>query len=121
MATIANYPDGVGTAGPTIDKVIKQPIEFNVDRTINEDGSCEVNIIPCGMLRWTLEYTGLSDADVTTLRTHLNLAKGKVNDFSFYDRHDTATYTRCRYKSWKMGRHTKTWAKVISVEIESFQ
>jgi hypothetical protein len=120
MPTVANYPDGVGTAGPTIDKVIKHPIEYKVERFLFDDGGCDVNLNPCGILRWTLKYDGLTASDVATLRTHLNLAKGGVSDFSFYDRHDSATYTKCRYRSWKVGKHQKTWFNTLTVEIENF-
>lgn len=120
MATIANYPDGIGTAGPTIDKVMKAPVEYKTTTFKMEGGGAVVNITPCGMLRWTLEYDGLSEAEVVTLRTHYNLAKGATNDFSFYDRNDAATYAGCRYKSWKSGKHIKKWSNVITVEIERF-
>jgi len=120
MPTVANYPDGVGTSGPTIDRVIKQPIEYKVETFRFDDGGADVNVTPCGMLRWTLEYEGLTATEVTTLRNHVNLAKGGVNDFSFYDRHDASTYTKCRYKSWKVGRHLKTWWNILTVEIEKF-
>jgi hypothetical protein len=115
MATISNYPDGVDTAGPTIALLVDLPIDYQVETFRYEDGGVDVNVQPCGVRRWQLEYEGLSAADVTTLRTHFNLAKGKVNDFIFYHRHDDQQYVQVRYESWRGGRHLKTWSNVVSV------
>lgn len=120
MATIANYPDGIGTAGPTIAKVIAQVPDIEVDTAIMEDGAAVVNITPCGMYRWILEYDGITEAEFATLRAHYNAAKGKTNDFSFYDRHAATTFAGCKYKSWKVGKHRKKWLNIVSVEIERF-
>jgi len=121
MSTIANYPDGIGTAGPTIARIVPLPTDYTVDRSVNEDGGCNVNVQPCGLKRFQLEYAGLSAGDLATLRTHKNLAKGRVNDFSFYYRENATTYTGVMYESWKVGRHVKTWARVVSVVLVVYQ
>ena len=51
----ANYPDGVDTSGPTIARLMKQPLEFPAalfDR--NEDGGVDVNVVPCGLRVYVL-------------------------------------------------------------------
>lgn len=115
MPTIANYPDGIGTAGPTIARLIDQPIGYETHAIVMEDGGAIVMIQPCGLRRWLLEYEGLTQAELATLRAHKNLAKGKVNDFSFYHRRDAVTYAGVQIESWSIGDHQKTWAVPLSV------
>lgn len=113
--TIANYPDGIGTAGPTIAKLTTSPIDFEVDFIPYEDGGADVNVTPCGEQRFTLEYEGLSEAEIVTLRTHYNLAKGKRNNFSFYHREDDETYTGVEYERFDIGEHPKAWSQPLTV------
>lgn len=117
MATITQYPDGVAVAGPSIDKVIHYPIEYPVDTYRNEDGGVDVNVQPCGILRIELYYSCLSLANLTTIRDHYNLAKGRVNDFSFYSRYDATTRTGMVYEKIEVPRHRKHWSKDLKVTL----
>ena len=110
----AEYPTP-SIAGPTINKLIDQPIQY--ERTVYEyeDGGVDVNIQPCGMRRWVLIYEGLSAAEVTTLRTHYDDARGKVETFSFYHSRDATTYTGVQYESFQILKHERYWAKNVRV------
>jgi len=121
MATVADYPDGIGTSGPTINLLLDQPIDFEVTRYEYEDGGCDVNVQPCGVRRWRLEYEGLSASDVTTLRDHFNLAKGRVNDFEFYHRRDAVTYANVQYETFTVNHHIKKWSNSITVVLAQLQ
>lgn len=118
--TIANYPDGIGTAGPNIDTLVRQPLQFKSEITINEDGGANSNLTPCGILRWELEYVGMSDADLTTIRTHYNLAKGRRNNFSFYDRQTAVTHTLVKYESLQVPKGERSWSRRFRVVLIKF-
>jgi hypothetical protein len=115
MPTIADYPDGIGTAGPHISRLITSPVEFEIDVIRYEDGGADVNVQPCGLQRFTLEYEMLTEAELATLRAHYNLAKGQVNDFEFYHRQDNATYAGVKYQSFNIGDHVKAWSQPATV------
>lgn len=117
---IANYPDGINTAGPTIARLITYPVEYPFDLFRNEDGGVDVNVQTCGVLRWELEYEGLSLSDEDTIRAHYNLAKGKVETFSFYSRYDSTLYTGVRYDSMQIPRHLRHWAKMLKVVLVKY-
>lgn len=120
MATIANYPDGIGTAGPTIDRLLDDPIDYQTDTFRCDDGSVRVNVQPCGREVIVLEYDGLSQAELSIIRDHYNLAKGQVNDFSFYNRRKAQTYAGFRYLSLAIGQHTKNWFVPLRVTLIRF-
>lgn len=120
MPTIANYPDGVGTAGPRIANLRVIPVKFETDIYRNEDGGADVNVQPCGNLRFELDYDGLSASDLATLTIHYNLAKGKVNDFSFYCRRDGATYTKVRYETFEIPSAQKYWLRTVRVVLVNY-
>ena len=118
----ANYPDGVDTAGPTIARLMKQPLEFPAalfDR--NEDGGVDVNVVPCGLRVYVLEYEGLSVSDLNLIRAHYNDARGKVEEFNFYDRQSATLLPNCKYRDFKIGKHQKVWAGLATVTIERFE
>lgn len=121
MATIADYPDGIGTAGPYISRLIDQPVEFQVIRYEFEDGGLDVNVQPCGVRRWILEYEGLSASDVSTIITHFNLAKGRTNNFEFYHRRDVATYDNVRYVDLSLPSRQKSWSNAVTVTLERLE
>lgn len=121
MSTIADYPDGIGTAGPYISRLMDQPLEFQVIRYEYEDGGLDVNVQPCGVRRWILEYEGLSAADVITIRDHFILAKGRVNNFEFYHRRDVATYDNVRYVEFSLPSRQKSWSNVVTVTLERLE
>lgn len=114
----AQYPDGVDIAGPTIAALNRQPVEFAVTQTLFEDGGIDVNISPCGMLRWSLSYDCLTQTDVTTLKNHWNDARGTVEEFDFYDRQTSLTHL-VRYVSMEFGEHRKTWCVPATVVLET--
>jgi len=120
MATIAIFPDETHS-GPHIDKLNRQPLAFEPDVTKFEDGGAHVSIQLCGLRTWELEYTGLSQDDVETLRAHNTLAKGKTNDFSFYDRQTNATYTKCFYVKFDIGKAEKTWLVPVTITLGRYE
>ena len=108
--TVAPFPDGVSVAGPTIALLVEQPLAFETSRFEYEDGGLDVNLQPNGQRRWTLEYAGLSAADLDTLRAHWNLARGTSYEFSFYDRRTALTWERVKYESFRVGAHVRYWS-----------
>lgn len=114
----AQFPDGVDVAGPTIDVLVRQPIEYEVDTVRMEDGGADVNVVTCGALTWTLIYKGISQAEVTTLRDHFNDARGKVEDFQFYDRQTELTHS-VRYRNFTIEKHEKIWAVPVTIVLET--
>jgi hypothetical protein len=115
MAVIADYPDGIATAGPTIARLITQPVDYEVDVIKYEDGGADVNVTPCGVERFILEYDGMSEVDLATLRTHYNLAKGRTNNFEFYHRQASQTYSGVEYESFRVSEHPKAWLQPLTV------
>ena len=77
-----------------------------------------MNVQPCGVQRWLVEYEGISVSDVTTLITHFNLAKGRVNDFEFYHRRNVATYAGVKYVELRINRRPRSWVANVSVTLE---
>jgi len=116
----ADYPDGTNTAGPYALKLMDQPTEYQVTRYEYEDGGADVNVQPCGLRSWVLEYDGLTEAEITTLRTHYNDARGMVEEFNFYHRRDATLYPNVKYKEFKIGRHVKAWSNVARVVLVQF-
>lgn len=114
---ITNYPDGVQTAGPAIARLQRFPIDYQTAVFLYEDGGADVNVQPCGILKWTLDYDGLSESDLDTLRTHFNAAKHRVNDFTFYDRQTATAHPGVKYAEFRIGRHLKRWSRVASVTL----
>lgn len=104
MATIAAYPtQSIG--GPLINRLIEHPTEYPITRYEYEDGGEDVNISPCGLKRWDLFYDGLTPTELQLLVDHWNLAKGRVNDFNFYDHHANTTYSGMQYGSFEINEH----------------
>jgi hypothetical protein len=120
VSTIAQYPDETN-GGPRISKLIVHPIAYEVDVFKNEDGGADVNVQPCGPRKYELIYDSITTAQLETLRTHVNLAKEKVNDFSFYNRQTAATLSGFHYQDFRVGKHKKTWARVASVTLVRFE
>lgn len=116
----ADFPDGVNTAGPTIAQLTRNPTDYEVDTISYEDGGADVNVQPCGLVVWAVEYEGLTAAEVTTLRTHFNDARSSVEEFNFYDRNDATLYPGVKYKSFRVGKHLKTWSNMVSIELQLF-
>lgn len=118
MATVSAYPTP-NNSGPAINRLTDLPAEFKVIRYEFDDGGAEVNVMPCGVQRWQLDYEGLSSADAATLLTHFNLAKGRVNDFSFTHPREGVIYTGVKYESFVISDHQKHWAlprKIVLVK-----
>lgn len=120
MAVVADYPDGVGTAGPTIANLNVIPIDYQPEIERNEDGGVEINVQPCGLRKWELSYEGLSYADFELIRTHINLAKGRVNEFDFYSREEAFTHSGVQYFSVEVPQHQKHWSKGLRVTLCKF-
>lgn len=120
-ATVANYPDGIDTAGPMIARLVRLPVDYNPQVFENEDGGADVNVQPCGIVKWQIDYEGINAAEVGTLRTHFNLAKGQVNNFSFYDREQDQVFPEVSYESFRVGRRIRTWSNVVSVVLVHYE
>lgn len=121
MPTIANYPDGIGTAGPTIDALIDDPIDYQRLTFQGDDGSATVNIQPCGIQIITLEYGSLTPAEVAVIRDHYNLAKGGGASFSFYNRRTATLSAGWKYLSLARGVHRKNWSIPLQVRIYRYK
>lgn len=104
MATITAYPTP-SESGPLINRLERHPIDYPVTRYEFEDGGVEVNIAPCGLQRWDVYHEGLTPAELQTLVDHWNEAKGKTNDFSFYDHQQDATFTGVSYADFQIDQH----------------
>lgn len=112
---VADYPDGINTAGPTPASLYTYPLQFERDVTLYEDGGADVNVQPCGLRKVEIRYEGLSAAEVATLRTHYNAARGESDEFNFYHRDNATIYTNVRYFDFKLPRHTRTWSNPATV------
>lgn len=117
----ADYPDGQNTAGPTISRLAPLPIEYQPDIYKNDDGGVDVNVQPCGVRAWQIDYFALTAAEVTTIRNHFNDARGKVETFNFYNRQDATLYPDVQYKSLRIGKHKRTHVNAVSVVLVAFQ
>lgn len=108
--TPSPYPDGTLFAGPVINRIQDQPVEYEVDKIEYEDGGVDVNVQPCGMKRWVLEYEGLTQAELAVIMNHFNGAKGQVISFNFYHKRDAVVYTNVNYERFEVGKHAKSWS-----------
>ena len=115
--TISDYPTDTAL-GALVLTVVDQPIEYQFERFLFEDGSAAVNVQPCGVQRWDLLYDGLSQAQRTTLADHFNEAMGRVNSFSFTHPRTDTVYTGVKYVSWEPQNHTKNWSLGVRVVLE---
>lgn len=120
-ASITDYPDGENTAGPHIARLVRLPLDYDAEIYRNEDGSVFVNVQPCGLMKWQIDYDGLSAADVITLRTHYNLAKSQVNYFNFWDRQQAALIPDVQYESFRVGHRVVNWLNVVSVVLVHYE
>lgn len=109
MATVTAYPTP-SNSGPTINKMVAFPPEFKVTLHRFEDGGADANVVPCGPKRWDLEYEGLSTTDAAILDDHFETAKGRANNFSFFDSRAGRTYSGVRYERFDVGKHQKYWS-----------
>lgn len=122
---VSQYPvEAAG--GPFINRIIAFPKEFPEDRYQYEDGGCDVNVQPCGLLRWLLQYEGLSQAQLDTIITHFNSAQVPIttfslNTFNFANPQDSTTYTGVRYERIEIARHKKKWALPVNVYLFCFR
>ena len=121
MATVANFPDEIMTAGPYVARLFTYPVEFPVLHYEFEDGGHDVNVQPCGLRRFELLYEGITAAEVQTLVDHYNLAKGRTNDFSFYHRHLEDTFAGCTYEAFEIQKHPKKWACFVRAVLVRFE
>jgi hypothetical protein len=116
----ADFPDGELVSGPYCSRLQQSPVDYPADRTIYDDGACDVNVQPCGLIKYVLEYEGLTAAEVTTLRDHYNDARGKTESFNFYHRRDATLYGDVFYESLKLPRRIKIWSNPVTVTLVRF-
>lgn len=121
MATVSTYPDPTN-GGPLINRLMDQPVEHqrNVILYEYEDGACDVNVQPCAVKKWQLQYEGLTTAELQTLLDHFNLAKGRVNTFPFTHPRDSITYTGVSYDNFEIGKHPRYWVGMVNVTLQKF-
>lgn len=112
------YPDGVQYAGPYIARLIDQPIQYGVTTYEFEDGGVAVNVQPCGIRRWVLDYDGLSQDEINTLVRHYNAMRGRSSTFEFYHRRDAVLYNNVRYVSLTLPGRVKAWSNQAQVTLE---
>lgn len=101
-----------------ISRLIDEPIQYQSTLYEFEDGSVDVNVQPCGIRRWSLQYEGLTAAEAQTLLNFYNAVRGKSVTFNFYHRRDNVTYTGVRLVSMTFDRRGKAWVNGASVVLE---
>ena len=114
--TISDYPTDA-VLGADVLTVIDQPIEFQFERVLFEDGSAAVNVQPCGLQRWQLFYDGLDTTQRQTLMDHYNAAQQSVNDFTFTHPRTDLIYTGVKYESVRIPRHVRQWSLGLEVTL----
>ncbi len=116
FSTTSPFPTSIYIA-----RLIDQPIEYGYEVYQFEDGSADVNVQPCGARRWTLEYDGLSAAEIRQLIAHYNLMRGSSGTFNFYHRRDAVTYSGVRYVSLTIPQRQRAWNNAASIVLEKLQ
>jgi hypothetical protein len=101
-----------------ISRLIDEPIEYDYTLYEFEDGATDVNVQPCGIRRWSLQYEGLSAAEAQTLLNFYNSVRGRSTVFNFYHRRDAITYTGVRLVSMTMASRAKAWVNGATVVLE---
>jgi hypothetical protein len=121
MATVSIYPDP-SNGGPLINRLVDMPPEHqrNVIKYEYEDGGCDVNVQPCSLKKWQLDYEGLTTAEMQAVLDHFNLAKGRVNTFPFFHARIGVTYAGVSYADLKIGKHPKKWVGMLQVTLQAF-
>lgn len=101
-----------------ISRLIDEPIQYQSTLYEFEDGGVEVNVQPCGIRRWSLQYEGLSAAEAQTLLNFYNAVRGRSVTFNFYHRRDNVTYTGVRLVSMSFDSRSRAWVNGASVVLE---
>jgi len=101
-----------------ISRLIDEPIQYQSTLYEFEDGSVDVNVQPCGIRRWSLQYEGLSAAEAQTLLNFYNAVRGKSVTFNFYHRRDNVTYTGVRLVSMSFDSRSRYWVNGATVVLE---
>jgi hypothetical protein len=104
-----------------IARLIDQPIDYGYEVYQFEDGGAEVNVQPCGARRWTVEYEGLSAAEIRQLIAHYNLMRGSSGTFNFYHRRDAVTYSNVRYVSMTIPQRQRASTNTATIVLEKLQ
>jgi hypothetical protein len=104
-----------------IARLIDQPIDYGYEVYQFEDGGAEVNVQPCGARRWTVEYEGLSAAEIRQLIAHYNLMRGSSGTFNFYHRRDAVTYAGVRYVSLTIPQRQRASTNTATIVLEKLQ
>ena len=117
MATISAFPDPVFNGGPTPTNQGLEPPDFKTTRFYFEDGGEDVNVRPCGPQRWVFVFEGLTEAQAAVLDAHYNLAKGRTNSFSFYDRRTGFTYSGVEYAAFEVPAHQKQYIQTRNIQL----
>ena len=116
FSTTSPFPTSIYAA-----RLIDEPIEYGYEVYQYEDGSADVNVQPCGARRWTLEYEGLSAAEIRQLISHYNLMRGSSGTFNFYHRRDAVTYSGVRYVSMTIPQRQRAWNNAATIVLEKLQ
>jgi hypothetical protein len=101
-----------------ISRLIDEPIQYQSTLYEFEDGSVDVNVQPCGIRRWSLQYEGLTAAEAQTLLNFYNAVRGRSVTFNFYHRRDNITYTGVRLVSMSFDSRSRYWVNGASVVLE---
>lgn len=101
-----------------ISRLIDEPIQYQSTLYEFEDGGVEVNVQPCGIRRWSLQYEGLTAAEAQTLLNFYNAVRGKSVTFNFYHRRDNVTYTGVRLVAMSFDSRSRAWVNGASVVLE---
>lgn len=101
-----------------ISRLIDEPIQYQSTLYEFEDGSVDVNVQPCGIRRWSLQYEGLTAAEAQTLLNFYNAVRGRSVTFNFFHRRDNVTYTGVRLVSMSFDSRSRAWVNGATVVLE---
>lgn len=116
MATVSAFPTP-DQGGPVINRQVNVTPDYKVINYDFDSGARRSNVTPCGPMRFQLEYQGLTEAEAAIIDAHFDLAKGKTNDFSFYDERTGHVYTGVRYEAFGKGQHQRYFVQSRTITL----
>jgi hypothetical protein len=79
------------------------------------------NLRATPLMRFVIEYSALSDADLATLRAFFLARSGSYEPFDFTDSETGITHTKCRFDQEELEvRHIGPNENAVTVEIQEY-
>lgn len=103
--------------GPQYTFFEQQTADWHTRRQEFADGGAAYRTnLSTAILRWVIEYEGLSEIDAAVLDDHYNTARGDAGfTFSLTDPRTATVHTGVRYQAMETGTHQKKWAQTRRV------